>query len=215
MSPVPANTVGTLLAQQMGVYMTPDLQDYLNAIGAMYEEVDELAGILAEDEGWSILLDPDLCPVRALPYLAMYVGERLPEGLTEVMQREWIKDAPNMRRGTLTAIIAAAQRTLTDPRAVSIMERSGDPGQGNAEDFISVRTYSSQTPDPGAVLQNLLSVVPADIVLDYSAVGGQTWAQAKTNWGPTWQNIRNHYGTWAAILADKSGYTSWQRPRPI
>ena len=214
MSPVTETTVGSVMVGETEPYWTPDLIDYLHAIGSMFEQVDELVLFLEDERGWQIMLDVDETPARALPHLAMYVGEQLPAGIDEVMQREWIRDHPNMQRGTLDSIIRAAQRTLIGDRRVMIVERAGDTSAPNPEDYLAVRTYTADTPDPTAVLRDLRTVVPADIVLDYSSVAGQTWHQAQTTWGPTWTNVQAHYPTWQALMDDKSGFTTWQRPRP-
>src|SRR3954452_18712789 len=106
----------------------------------MFTEVELYAIAEDDDQGWVILFDPDRCPAPALPYLAQYVGERLPVGLSEPLQREWIKDAPNQRRGTPMSIFLAAQRKLTGSRLVSMRERDGgDP------DKLTVVTYTAQT----------------------------------------------------------------------
>jgi hypothetical protein len=213
LSPVATNTIGALLIEEWAPYITPDLEDYANAIGSMFESVDELVQMLGEDDGWGPLLDPDRCPTQALPYLAMYVGERLPTGLTLEMQREWILDHPNQQRGTLLSIVRAAQRSLTGSRAVSIVERSGG-AVTHPEDFLQVRTYLSQTPYPNQVLADLYTVVPVDIQLDYATVSGQTWAALKAA-KPTWDNVKSSYASWTEVQTATPGTTVWDRPRPI
>lgn len=187
-------------------WITTDLEDFLRALGSMFSEV-ELYAVDENDDmlGWSNLLDPDLCPVPALPYLAQYVGEQLPVGLTEAQQREWIKDAPNQRRGTVLGIVRAAQRTLTGTRLVAVNEREGD------EDHLGIVTYTDQTPNPEQVRADILSVMPADIVLNYSNLGGQSWSSVKTNFA-TWQDVKDHYATWADVRADTPGYTIYTHP---
>jgi hypothetical protein len=209
---VPSNTVGELLIEQHLPYLTPDLEDYLNAIGSMFNEIDAYVGILAEEDGWSALLSSTRCPANGLNHLAMYVGERLPSGLDEVMAREWIADAPNQRRGTMYSIVGAAQRTLTGTRLVSIQERSG--GGANPEDYLTVRTYTSQTPNPAAVLADLRTVVPADIALDYAAASGQSWNQLKAT-SPTWDAVKSGYASWNEVATKQFGYAIYSRPRPL
>jgi hypothetical protein len=155
-------------------WLTEDHEVYLRALGGMFAEVE---AILYEDEEtvpWEILLDPDRCPATALPYLAQYVGEQLPTGIEERAAREWIKDAPNQRRGTPESIFYAAQRKLTGERAVTLRERTLNGVED--DDTIEVNTYTRETPSREAVLQELLTVMPADIVLNYSVLPGQTWA---------------------------------------
>lgn len=120
-------------------WMTDDLEAYLRTIGEMFAEVEMYSDDSEEFEGWTILLDPDRCPVAALPYLAQFVGERLPKGLAEAAQRQWIKDAPNQRRGTVSSIVRAAARRLTGAQLVTVIERDGGP------DKLSVITYDKDT----------------------------------------------------------------------
>lgn len=164
-------------------WLTPDLETYLRAVGSMFEEV-ELYSEDAEQPGWENLLDPDTCPAPALPYLAQYVGERLPFGLTEAQQREWIKDAPNQQRGTVSSLVRAAQRKLTGSRLVTVIERDGGP------DNVTVITYTAQTPDSNAVVRELVTVFPLDMTLTYVVHPGQTWSQVQLT-----------YATWGAIPA--------------
>lgn len=201
-----------VLLDQLQPYMTADHEAYLRAIASMWDEVDSYVGFDDEETGWSNLLDPDLCPAPSLPYLAQYMGERLPFGLAEPMQREWISDHPNMQRGTLESIARAAQRSLINNRMVSIVERSG--GAANPEDYLQVRTYTADTPNPAQVLKDLLTTVPADIALDYQAVAGQSWNDVKTG-NADWNAVEARYANWFEVRSDLVGRSNWERPRPI
>lgn len=177
-----------------------DLEIYLTAIASMFDEVELYAADTDDDEGWTILFDPDRVPEAALPYLAQFVGERLPAGLSVEAQRQWIKDAPNQRRGTLASIVVAATRALVgDDPLVTVIERDGGP------DKLSVITYTDQTPDPVAVLRELETVVPADISLTHSIADGQTWNQVAV-FG-TWDDVRDAHATWADLAAARSSGT--------
>jgi len=210
---VPSSPIGALLIEAWAPYMTADLADYANAIGAMFEDVDELVNFLGEEDGWGPLFDANRCPSRALPHLAMYVGERMPTGLTEEMQREWVTDHPNTQRGTLGSIVRAAQRSLTGARAVAVVERSGS-GHPHPEDYIQVRTYVDQTPYPAQVRADLYEVIPADIELDYATATSQTWADLKIA-QPLWNNVTATYDSWAEVQSEQPGIVIWDRPRPI
>lgn len=192
-------------------WLTPDLESYLRTIGGMFSQVEMFVEDTDELEGWSILLDPDLCPAWALPYLAQYVGERLPVGIDEAMAREWIKDAPNQRRGTVSSIVRTAQRTLTDPRHVVIVERDGvggadDPGR------VTVMTYISETPNGEVVRADLeRDVIPFDIELNYQTVPGQPWSSIT---GMSWREVMNTYPSWSDVAEAQTGFTTYSRPRP-
>lgn len=215
MTPFPPNTIGVLLTEAWAPYVVnaPDLKDYANCIGYMFVEVDELILYLGEDDGWGPLMDPDRCPEKALPYLAQYMGERIPQGMPLELQREWLYDSPNLHRGTLGSIIRAAQRTLTGARAVAITERSG-AGETHPEDYIQVRTYASQTPFPEQVLADLYDVVPADIELEYSTAPSQTWSELHAS-HVDWNAVNSDYANWAEVQSEEIGIVIWDRPRPI
>ena len=193
-------------------WMTPDLEDYLTAIGGMFSESELYALQETEDDiPWSILLDPDRAPVQALPYLAQYVGEQLPVGLDEVGLREWIKDAPNQRRGTIESIVRVAQRYLTGQRTVAIHERSGVALQ--PEDYITVQTYTAETPNPALTFADLRrDAIPADIVLTHNVMDGQAWQDVKTA-NATWAVVKATYATWEDARTQMPGFTVFTRPR--
>src|SRR5215467_11358862 len=50
---------------------------YINAIGLMFQEVEDLVRDSPEGPGWSELLDLNRAPTQALPWLAQLVGVRL------------------------------------------------------------------------------------------------------------------------------------------
>lgn len=176
-------------------WLTDDLEDFLRVIGEMFAEVELYAFDTDDDEGWTILLDIDRAPRAALPYLAQYVGERLPTGLTEEEERAWIRDAPNQRRGTLGSIVAAAQRWLTGARLVTVIERDGGP------DKLTIVTYAVDTPNQSLVTMELESVVPADISLTYVVTGGQIWSQVIAT-DATWTASLAGSATWADLMAE-------------
>ena len=191
-------------------WWTADHETYIRAIMVMTEQVE----LFADDQddgtpGWSIMLDPDTCPVYGLPYLAQWVGERLPAGLSEADARAWIKAAPNQWRGTPYSIVRAAQRWLTGPRYVQIRERSKLDGTSDP-DWIAVQTFTSQTPDPDRVLDELRKVVPADIMLDYQVTVGATWQDIAIAYD-TWADVLASLPTWADVAGRTEGFISWEQ----
>ena len=167
----------------------------------MFSQV-ELYALDTEDdfEGWTILLDVDRCPREALPYLAQYVGERLPMGLTEAEERQWVRDAPNQIRGTIKSIVDAAQRYLTGGKTVTVIQRDG------GADKLTVVSYTDQTPNSAQVLAELNKVVPADISLTYVVNSGQIWSQVIAT-DPDWTNTISESPTWADLMAETPGGT--------
>jgi len=195
MGGIPDTNIGFNLVEQHEPWITPDLQTYLMAIGSMFWEVELYSEDTEEFEGWTILLDVDRAPEEALPYLAQYVGERIPDNISEAAKREWIEDAPNQQRGTLGSIVAAARRYLIGERLVTVIERDG------GVDKLSVVTYTEQTPDSGLVAAELETVVPADITLTYTVTPGQTWTQLDSI-KVDWAEVIADYGSWADVTAD-------------
>lgn len=172
-----------------------DLDDYLRTIGEMFTEVELYAFDTDDFEGWTLLLDVDRCPRVALPYLAQYVGERLPLGLTEEEERQWIRDVPNQRRGTIKSIVDAGQRYLTGGKNITVIQRDGGP------DKITVVSYTDQTPNSAQVLAELYKVVPADISLTYVVSSGQIWSQVIAT-DADWNNSIAESATWADLMAE-------------
>jgi hypothetical protein len=205
-------SIKTDLVAAFEPWMTDDLQDYLEVIGDMFAELELYTLEWPDPErpgsesmpAWGTLLDPDLCPPKALPYLAQYVGERLPVGLTEAQQRAWIKDHPNQRRGTLESIARVGQRTLTGTKLITIIERS-DGTAGDHPDDLVVITYDDQTPNPAQVESDLVrEVIPYDITLHYQHTPGATWQQLSTNYA-SWTAVKDHYTDWGQVAADRTG----------
>ena len=101
-------------------WMTESLEIVCCAIGAM--GFDALLELFGEEgsEGepdwvcaWGRLLDPDLCPASALPYLGQYVGVPIPVGTPEVEARELIRAKAGTNRGTESAVEAAIERSIS------------------------------------------------------------------------------------------------------
>lgn len=196
-------------------WITPDFETYLRAIGEMFSEAELFAAdVLDADgnvlyEGWTILFDPDRCPAKALPYLAQVIGERLPVGIAEPYAREWIKDAPNRRRGTTMSLVRVAQRSLTGQRTVQLIERSG-AGGGDDQDRLVLNTYAVETPDPARTERELRrDALPFDVELVYQAISGQTWEGVRTTHA-TWADVQADYENWAAAQADMPGVVEGQ-----
>src|SRR4051794_3030614 len=93
-----------------------DLDTYLQAIAAMFAEVESYA-LDAHDAngddlpGWAILFDIDnpAQPSEALPWAAQFAGEAIPIGASDATARAIIHGQPNKRRGTRASIIEAMQ----------------------------------------------------------------------------------------------------------
>jgi hypothetical protein len=189
-------------------WLTADLDGFLRAVATLFDQVILYSADTDDQEGWVTLFDPDLCPAEALPYLAQVVGEVLPTGLPEAAAREWIKDNPNARRGTPESVFQAAQRKLTGNRFVSMLERY----QG-VVDVVAIRTNTRQTPDPAGTRADILSTLPADVVLDYQAVTGTVWDDVKATYA-SWTALTATGKTWSDLATGLSGWDHYTRPVP-
>jgi hypothetical protein len=165
-----------------------------NAIGTMYQMVDDWVRDQPEGPGWSLLLDLNRCPPEALAWLGQFVGVRIPVGLTDAQQRAWILSMPGFKRGTPAAMIAAVQATLTGTKTVTLVERDGDPYA------LTVKTIPAETPNQTQTTNAILSQKPAGLTLGTaSATGTQTWATLKTK-NATWAIEVSKYTIWSNAL---------------
>jgi Phage tail protein (Tail_P2_I) len=152
-----------------------------NAIGTLFQVLEDYARDSPEGPGWSALMDLDRCPPEALPWLAQFVGVRLLPDSTPAEQRARIVATGGFRRGTPAALIGAAQATLTGNKTVVFRERDHDPADTPAYAYyLTVITYVSETPDPTATHNALLAQKPGGIVLDYRTAAGQDYQTLET-----------------------------------
>jgi len=139
----------------------------------MYDEMESYISDSDNGEvGWSILLDLNRVPTKALPWLAQFTGVRLDQSLSDANQRQQIADAAGLYRGSLASIVAAAQRHLTGTKDVLVEERY----QGSAYK-LWMATRTAQTPNTAVTLADILTQKPAGIVLTYQTVAGQTFGE--------------------------------------
>jgi len=167
------------------------LMVFCETLGMTIEEINTWVRDTEDDDpGWSLLLDIERCPTKALPWLAQFVGTRIPSGLTEQEQRDYIAGTANWKRGTAASMISAAQHTLTGDKTIVFRERFN----GNAYQ-ISVVTYTAETPSPAATEAALVSQKPAGLILLYSALSGQDYASLLSG-NPLYTNVLANYSNY-------------------
>jgi len=149
-----------------------------NAIGLMFQDVEDLVRDSPDGPGYSELLDLDRCPSWALPWLGQLVGVRLLPGASDAENRARIASTDGWKRGTPAALEAAIKATLTGSQSVVIRER--DPAGADPPYTLTVRTLVAETPDSAATLSAALSQKPAGLVLNYTTVTGQDYAGLKS-----------------------------------
>ncbi|HEY2181314.1 MAG TPA: phage tail protein [Solirubrobacteraceae bacterium] len=134
---------GQRLEERLEPWMSPDLARYVDAIGVMYQPILELA----EEEGsdgepgwvpaWGRIMDPTLCPPKALRWLAQFVGTELPITASTEESRKLIKEHQGFQRGTLPAIEAAIRRVL-GAAPFTVKERTNAAGEEKAYWFVVI-----------------------------------------------------------------------------
>lgn len=197
-------------------WMTPDLESYLRTLGEMFAETEWYAQDTEDADGWTVIFDPSRTLYKDLPWLGQIIGERVPQGFPEPLMREWVTDKNNQQRGSLPAILRAAQRHLLGSRVVTWYEKTASlASPGTAIDDLLIITYRDQTPSPDRTLKDLQDVVPGDIVLHYNVQDGQKWQNVDADYG-SWAGVNNDFDTWALVSSTDRlvAGNSFSRPVP-
>lgn len=168
MSPMPAlSPVAATLYEQVSplAFADPDngyaVAHVCQAIGLMWQDMDDLIRDTDSGPGWSTLVDVNRAPGFVLPWLAQLAGVRATRGISETALRDEVARADGQRRGTPEAIRRAAAKTLTGTQSVRLVERT------TSAYTLTVITSTSETPDPAATLAALLAAKPAGLVLTH------------------------------------------------
>jgi Phage tail protein (Tail_P2_I) len=184
------------------------LANYCAAIGTMFQTVEDYArdqmvnGQIAP--GWSQLLDPLRCPVEALPWLGMFVGVVVNQALSEDDQRAQIQAANGWARGTLGAMVAAAQAYLTGTQTVLVRERDPSACPSLPAYGITFITKDGETPDPMSVQNALLAAKPAGLILQYLIEPDVTYEDLYDDYA-TYELVYTTFHTYKGVLTNTSG----------
>lgn len=120
----------------------------------------------------------------------LYEPDTDPSSLAD-LKRLKIREASRLRRGTLAALQATAQRRLTGTRRVLITEHfNGSPWQ------VRIVTFLNETPDPRGTAADLEDIRMAGYLFTYETFYGQTYEQLQAQFGPTYQNIKDAFATY-------------------
>lgn len=118
----------------------------------MFDQIETYARDRATGEpGWSIIMDPNVCPPEALNWLAQFVGVPLDSAIAVADQRAMIIGEQSFKRGTPAAMKAAVQRLLTGTKSLYFQERAGDPYK------LLVATLPEETPESDQTLMNFVT----------------------------------------------------------
>jgi hypothetical protein len=172
------------------------------ALGRMLEQVAEVFDPEGDVPPFAPILDVELCPSWALPWLAQLVGVVLPYGVDDDVARELIDNVAGFNRGTPAALRAAAGIYLTGDKTVYFRER--DPTGADPPYTLEVVTVASETPDPNAVRAALLLQKPGGIVLNYRTVAGWDY-QAMTTEGGLYSALAARFTSYRRMSNNERG----------
>lgn len=157
------DALGPWARADAGVY------ELLALVDSIFGQIVDLDAVVRDTDthvGWGSLLDVDVAPMWALPWLAQFVGVTPIFGLDEASQRLRIKEAAGFSRGSVSAIKAAAGQYLTGTRRVELYERDGSAWR------FRFRTYASETPNAQAVKDAVAALKPAGIIFVHEVQNG-------------------------------------------
>lgn len=172
------------------------LMTFCEAMIGQLQLVEDLVRDTTGFVGWSKAVDADLTPAEFLPWLAQFVGLRIPQGILIADQRALIKAAPGWRRGSAAALRAGIQSYLTGLKRVFLVERDTSAWH------FGVTTYTSETPDPAKVLAYITANKPAGLQFTYAALTGQTYNQMLAN-HPLYSDVNTYYTNYQEARDDQ------------
>lgn len=165
---------------------------WLDGPGSLLGEVDDVVRD-TDLPGWAAELTA--ARTHRPRWTAQLLGVNPPASATDDQVRSLILARPAFRRGTVGAIVAAAQDTLTGSRYVYVIERYGSPYQ------IRVQTFTEETPDPIAAEAAVRAQKPAGLVLVFETVPMTSYAALEAEAAET-------YTAFEATAAET--YTAWE-----
>jgi hypothetical protein len=198
MAYTPTTVIGARLAEKLAAWADEegDLNREMDAIGTMAEPL----ALVIEDQGfdgqpgfvpsYGRVMNPDECPADFLPWLGMFVGVPIPEGMPEAEARELIKLELGIHRGTQASIEQAITRTL-GPVPFLLLSRTDESGSANPYWFIIVLPKGHG--EPGPVETAIRATKPAGLRFAVIEREG-TWFSATLKWeeikaGTKWSGL--------------------------
>lgn len=163
---------------------------FVSALCKMFEDVDELVrDSLLGEQGWSEMFDPTRVPPEGMAWLGQLLGVRIPPSADEAIARAMLVTPAGIHRGTRPAMEGAIAPLLIGNKTVYFFERD------TSAYHIAIRTRTTETPDPAAVLAALIANKPAGLVLDYATFAGVLYLETS-----------GAFATYAATSAAKATY---------
>jgi hypothetical protein len=154
--------------------------NYSGALAAMFDPVaDVVSDAVDGTPGYAVLFNADTVTAAYLEWLGQFRGVSWPSTYTTAQKRTAIKERPAAHRGTPQAIKSAAKTNLTGTKDVSLFPRVNADGTDNPYGYIVV-TYTAETPDPAATLNDVEAQKPAGFLLTYRTDPGWSIGQMET-----------------------------------
>jgi len=138
-------------------------KDLCKAIMSMLQYLDVITADTPTHPGWTIILDPLVCPEEWLPWCAQVYGVKVPPGLTIEEIRAYINSPPQEARGSTAAMLTEGERTLIGAKHFRVQEQLG--GDAYKEQFVSA---TDETPNPALTLVALTSQKPGGVKLEFT-----------------------------------------------
>lgn len=161
------------------------LAHYVRAMAVMFEDIEKL---VREDE-WGSIMEHHEVWAAGVPWLAQFIGTRLPLPWTEEMQRHWVHEHGGWNRGTIKGIQDTVGLLLTDSKTVRVQERVGSAYH------IIVTTLEHETPaDTTRIINAIKASKPAGITFEHQVIPGQLWSDVKLD--GTWNAVKTEYTNW-------------------
>lgn len=193
------------LYDRLGPWTEPDeaneyaLAILAKALGAPWRDVDEVAVPTGDQSlSWGKLLNVDVTPEWALPWLAMWAGVKLSGPFTDDGQkRQRIRAHDVTNRGTVAGLRSAVQATLEGTKAVNVYERD------SSAYHLQVVVYDSETPDPVAAEAAARSMKAAGLVMTFVVAPGWTISAMEAAYsGQTITDLEGDYASLADLEAN-------------
>jgi hypothetical protein len=165
------------------------------AVGQQLQPVEDIIRDTDTHVGWGVVMDADDTPMDWLGWLAQFGGVRLKTGLSDAAQRARVKSTDGMNRGTPSAIVGAAQQSLTAPKTVYLVERHGSAYR------LTVTTVAAQTPSAAQVIADLMEQKPAGIVMVHAMTTGANY-NALRDTHADYAEVKSLYVTYAEVLSN-------------
>lgn len=168
------------------------LLTFIVACSSMIDPVDTIVRDNGAIPGWAVALDVNNAPLWVLPWLAQFAGVHLDTSQTDPIQRAQILQHTLFNRGTLAAMILAAQATMTGSKTVSVTERAGDAWT------VAFTAAAGEVPSVAATLAAINAVKPAGIIVTFNGTGGSSPNTSYTQ-------VKGH-GSYSTVKAFYSNY---------